>query len=999
MVFIMTAYHSVNAGSIDTISHYSTGSMSYNMPIQYARFETPGPCTIKSIIITLGGTSNNGSVKVNLFGHEGGDIIPQLRQALMPPVVLRKTTSGEERIQYDLHEPVYINNRQFFLEVSEFSPQTTLVSDNTVKTDFCLAGSSGGDFYFQFFQNLAGNYSYGTRAFKIDIIVEREKLPKSPWFEEVTDQVGILSSSGTNRGIAVGDFNGNGYQDLLRRNILYRNDNGVFTDITTSAGIFGTPRAAVFADMDNDGLLDILSVLDTCIIIFQNNGDETFTPHVVLVNTDNHGYRRTQALSVGDINNNGYPDVFIGQIWNTYPDPLPNFLYLNNGDFTFTDITHVLYPSASVNNRASRASQFIDYNNNGLLDLYVSNYLLQKDELWENNGDTTFTNVIHQKNIDVNTNGYGSNHGTGVAWADYNNSLNMDLLSPHLAHPRFVNQFHHQGTTLYRNEGPPDYEFSDLIGAPHYSDDIQFEETHAGAAWGDVNNDGLLDFFITNFYRCRYSDLYIQQQDNSFKRKTQYFMPCQRIDTGDDCLFFDFNNDGKLDLVVAEHRSFIQLYQNNEPSNNNYVAIELRSTTQNKFALGARAYLYAQGEVYMREVCTGRGARMGDPYRLHFGIGKATSVDSVVVRWPGGQTQETFLNIIVNNINMLTEGGVISYLGNEFDIAPEMMLAPMSGCGFSANEDISIRIRNYGHDTINEFYAAYIIDSVYSLTDTVSMQILPGAYLDYTFVTKADLSATGTYTFSFIVSTAADNNNNNDTLRNIVINNGPQIDIPNFIEICEGDTVYIDATIDYAASYQYQWTGPLQSTNPEIALYSEGLFYINVTDSCGNIATDSVYLALIPYPVASLGSDTSFIQGSSVTLDAQNTGASYYWSTGEVTQTITVTQPGTYFVNMYNGTCMASDTIKVNLTNIVQSSLKKPVFHIYPNPAKEVINIVFENKIFEAPINVEIIDVTGKLIRQSWHENTEITLDISHISQGVYFLRIDNLWYKKFIKE
>ena len=651
--------------TVDTLRYYTPGTPSLYFtayPVQIARFDLPQPGNIQALVITLGGDNPTGSAVLHLYGHEGGNIVPELKLELITPVTLQKTRAGDEQITVLLPSNILVDNNQFFVYIDNFQNDAKLASDNVVYPAFCLAGSSGGDFYYEYVKTSSGTLSSKPNAFKIDIIIDYETLPSPPFFEEYTTQSGILSNAYSNRGAAIGDFNNDGWDDMIRRNLLYKNVNGMFIDITASAGIHGNPYASAFSDMNNDGLLDVVFVLIDSIIIYRNNGDETFTPFTAATSSVNLGYDGTQTFSVADINNDKYPDLFIGRLWKTYPNPLPNYLYLNNKDFTMSDITTTLYTNSSMNIHRTRASQFVDYNEDGLTDLYVTNYYLEKDEFWQNNGNGTFTNIIHAKEID--TNATGANHGTGVSWADYDNDGDMDLLLPQFAHPSYSVLYDHRGTTIYRNEGQPDYRFTDLVGSPSLNSPLEFEETHAGAVFGDIDNDGLLDFYITNFYNCRYSDLYIQKPDHNFEIKTQHYLPNQYYNTGEDAILFDFNNDGNLDLLTGLFNKFVTLFKNNSSTDNHYLKLLLRSTSANSYALGAKATVYSGGQQFTREVFTGRGARMGDPYRLHFGLGSLQSIDSVVVMWPvNPPIYETFTGLQINQSYTLFEGGQIIVTG------------------------------------------------------------------------------------------------------------------------------------------------------------------------------------------------------------------------------------------------------------------------------------------------------------------------------------------------
>ena len=743
LLFLLLSVLSVfTYASVDTLRHYTPGAPSIyfqTYPVQIARFMLPQPGNILSLRVTLGGSNPAGSAVLHLYGHEGGNIIPELKLDLTAPITLQKTVAGDEMILVTLPASVHLDNNQFFVWIDNFLNGANLASDNVVYPPFCLAGSSGGDFYYEYLETSSGTLTFKTNAFKIDVIIDYETPPSPSYFEDYTTASGILSDAYSNRGASVGDFNNDGWDDLIRRNLLYKNDHGDFIDITASAGISGNPYASAFADMNNDGLLDIIYVLIDSIIIYRNNGDETFTPFTAATSSANLGYDGTQTFSVADINNDKYPDLFIGRLWKTYPTPLPNYLYLNNQDFTLTDITTTLYPTQNQNLRRTRASQFVDYNDDGLVDLYVTNYYLERDEFWQNNGNLNFTNIIAAKGIDSNAT--GSNHGTGVSWADYDNDGDMDLLLPQFAHPAYAVLYDHRGTTIYQSSGPPNYNFTDLIGTPSLDDDIEFEETHAGAVFGDVNNDGLLDFYITNFYNCRYSDLYIQKPDHRFELKTQYYLPTQYYNTGEDALMFDFNNDGKLDLITGQFNKYFTIFKNNFPANNNYLKLLLRSTSGNTYSLGGRAIVYSGGQQLTREVYTGRGARMGDPYTLHFGLGALSSIDSVIVKWPvSSPVYETFKGLEVNRAYTLFEGGQVVITGKDekrilhsFKVYPNPAADQFTVSGYLDEEsNIELTIRNITGTEISEFLPKTKIPAgpfFYKISEQYLSKLASGVYL------------------------------------------------------------------------------------------------------------------------------------------------------------------------------------------------------------------------------------------------------------------------------
>ncbi|MFC2113707.1 FG-GAP-like repeat-containing protein, partial [Bacteroidota bacterium] len=416
------------------------------------------------------------------------------------------------------------------------------------------------------------------------------------------------------------------------------------------------------------------------------------------------------SFSFADINNDYFPDLFVSQLWTTYPEPEPNLFFYNTGSNDFTNNTIVIYPEYDgkwnwpnrtwdpanyvvERNRNSRGSQWVDYDNDGDQDLFVTNYFLQPDEFYRNNGDGSFTDICQAKGIDLNNT--GSNHGTGVDWYDYDNDGDLDLLLPQFAHPRYIGPYDHRGTAIYRNDGAPAYNFTDLIGQYNNypglksSIGLELEETHAGGAWGDVNNDGLADILLTVFYGCRYINFYEQQTDHSFALKT-FEYGLSRINTGTDLVWLDYDNDGRLDLACGIEGKF-RLFKNNVYNSRRWLEIDLSSSSANSYAIGARATVYAGGKQFMQEVCAGRGQKMQKPYRLHFGLGYTPVIDSVVVDW--GASMETFVGLNVNSIYSLSEGGSVQLSAIERNLKEPRIYPNPSAEALNISIDIPFETR------------------------------------------------------------------------------------------------------------------------------------------------------------------------------------------------------------------------------------------------------------------------------------------------------------------
>jgi hypothetical protein len=623
--------------------------------------EPAAPCTLNSIIVTLTGLS--GTCSLRIFGHEAGTSFPQLEKDLIDPIPISKANTGIEVIQIDLDTPLYIPNNQFFIGFADISG-LRIASDNVNHGTTCSSGS-GGDYYYQFMKDNSGSWFLGNRAFKVEAIVDYESTTSPHDLINFTTIAGI-DSTHSNKSIAWGDINNDDELDLLVAGNLYTNQNGVFTNITSTSGVTAglSIQGNALVDMNNDGWLDqVWFLTQDTIVIYENNQNETFTEHMITGLSGYRGFRGLSSFSFADINNDKYPDVFVGRLWTEYPsggpDQVPNYLFENDQNWGLTDNTTAIY-SMSWQHRRSRGSQWVDFDDDADLDLYVTNYYLERDELWRNNGNGTFTEIISSKGIDINAT--SSNHGTGVDWADYDNDGDMDLLLPQFAHPGFQLQYDHRGTTIYRNEGPPAYNFTDTKD----NNGIRFEETHAGGCWGDVNNDGYPDIYMSTYYGCRYVDIYDQQTDHSFALNTfQYGI--HNIVSGEDGTWVDYDMDGRLDLAAGKSGK-IRLWKNEGDYWSNYLQLDLVSTSGNHFAIGARAWVYAGGKSFMQEVSVGRGQRMQNPTRLHFGLGTASNIDSVVIRWPNGtQTREVFSGLIPNHLYRITEGGIIVDLATHID--------------------------------------------------------------------------------------------------------------------------------------------------------------------------------------------------------------------------------------------------------------------------------------------------------------------------------------------
>ena len=649
---------------VDTISSYHTLSASSflssaDYAVQTARILPDRPCTLNSFRIHLSG--GKGSCRVHVYGHEGGNTIPSAHaKDLVPVFNVTKTQEGDTIMNFDLLDGLYFENDQFFISLDYFEGDFGVKQDTSYFGDFC-SSNSGGNFNPSYLLSKKTSKFVGNDFhMAIDAIVSYD-LEHQSIFREVTLDVGLPTDIARYTA-AWADVNNDYWKDLLLGQHLYINKGGTFEyvslDETRSSRNF--IKKSAFIDMNNDGHWDIIIFAGARSWLLLNDGEGEFIKHIL----DIPPLTSLEAFSIADINQDQYPDLVLAQLWGNYPEPKPNFLLLNDGALNFKNITTRLYPYSDDaynfpdgtpcigrnsrtylpdqnRNRRSRATQFIDYDQDGDEDLYVTNYFLETDEFYENDGQGFFTSIKAPKPI--NQSDMISNHGTGVSWYDFDNDGDFDVLVPQLAHPRNMVNRDHRGTTLYNNQGGSFEDVTTTSG-------IHYEETHAGANFGDVNNDGLIDLLTTVYYGCRFVDLYLQQVDHSFKMSTKQ-AGFSNLSTGSEVSFVDYNNDGKLDIALGKEGSF-RLFENTFSERNNWMKLDLICRSRNHFGIGAIVKVYAGGQIYTQQVVSGRGQGMQSPTTLHFGLGQTTLIDKVEVLF-GKKLVARMENVNVNATYLL----------------------------------------------------------------------------------------------------------------------------------------------------------------------------------------------------------------------------------------------------------------------------------------------------------------------------------------------------------
>ncbi len=464
-------------------------------------------------------------------------------------------------------------------------------------------------------------------------------------FTDVTSDAGLNDIEASR--IAWGDFNNDGYDDLLLDGavLLKNKGDGSFINITADAGIINMNGAngGIWGDIDNDGHVDFYTFVtgkDNFDRLWKNNGDETFTD-ITMTAFPYPDIYPTEAAAWGDYDNDGFIDLYLAN----YEKPLAETierargnadrLFHNNGDGTFDEVT-IITGTKLRENMCGRGVNWGDYDNDGDQDIYVSNYRLDPNLLWSNSGDGTFTNAAAEKGAEGHETQGSYGHTIGSEWGDYDNDGDLDLFVSNLAHPRYIG--YSDKSMLLENQGPPHYKFKNQFS----NSGIRFEETSAEPSLIDYDNDGYLDIYFTSVYRNKKSFLYKGKGNGTFTDVT--WLAGVRGDNGWGNAFADYDNDGDLDLAVGGGEG-LRLFRN-DGNDNHWLHLRVTGAESNRSGIGTRVILMpdetlSKGEgmdfMQIREVQGGKGSGSQHSLPVEFGLGKFSGLLDVEVRFPSGK--------------------------------------------------------------------------------------------------------------------------------------------------------------------------------------------------------------------------------------------------------------------------------------------------------------------------------------------------------------------------
>ncbi len=528
---------------------------------------------------------------------------------------------------------------------------------------------------------------------------------KGVQFEEVTNAIGVNGFCCTE--VAWGDYNNDGWVDIYSDS-LWRNNEGEFAKV---AGPFEGP--GVWGDFDNDGDLDLYMYSEGSLA--RNDGDDKFTDVRGIL--DERAIGICRAAAWGDFNGDGYLDLYMTgyENWDTGGE-WHDVIFRNNAGKSFTNI----WQTPSI--RRARGVTCADYDEDGDLDIYVSNYRLQPNWLFRNDGDFTFTDVAMDVSSVAGDGGQGAwGHSVGSAWCDFDNDGHIDLFVGNFSHP----PAYQDRCKFYRNVATVDGRNFQA----HPGEILRWQESYGTPAFGDFDNNGFLDLYLTTLYGGDRSSLFQNTSAalNIHPGEDVVGLPAGSWTMADvtdatgtghsgsyQAGWADFDNDGDLDLATGG-LIFRNLMNEDTPEGerHHWLKVRLKGEGINAYAIGAEVRIRPnRGRwILTRQVEGGTGEGNQNDLTLHFGLrNHATAVELQVI-WPDGteqvQTSEVDRTVeIVKDTANASHGSKISRRRKGyvvFEHSPMLTLQPRHvpeherivdtiSCGLAQDEYESIQL-------------------------------------------------------------------------------------------------------------------------------------------------------------------------------------------------------------------------------------------------------------------------------------------------------------------
>lgn len=428
-----------------------------------------------------------------------------------------------------------------------------------------------------------------------------------PLFSDVTDMLGPDSLLKGTR-MSWCDWNSDGLPDLFTGKLLFQNvDGSVFTDVTSLSGL-GSCRGngGIWGDINGDGVVDLVTSGNPVQLFVNHRGVlEDVTEAIGIIATG----ASVEGVALLDWNADGWLDLYLASYESGQGSGTADAFYLGSEDGFIPSGDELGMIPFLEEPLCGRGVSPCDFDLDGDVDIFVSNYRLQENFLWENDGGIAVNSSLERGVAGVDVAGWWG-HTIGSAWGDFDNDGDWDLFSANLAHPRYI-EFSDRSMLLENNGNS----FTDIRA----NSGISFEETHSNPVWGDFNNDGLLDLFITSIYSDRRSCLYMNCGNGQFEDVT--WLSGARVFNGWGAAAGDFDLDGLLDLAIGSGDGPVLLRNTTFSGDGSWLLVHIVPPEGvNSSALGCIVKLEQNGVVLMRQIEGGSGTTSQNSGLLHFGL-------------------------------------------------------------------------------------------------------------------------------------------------------------------------------------------------------------------------------------------------------------------------------------------------------------------------------------------------------------------------------------------
>ncbi len=725
------------------------------------------------------------------------------------------------------------------------------------------------------------------------------------------------------------DFDNDGDLDLFVANftnstneLFLNNGNGTFVanNSYTFTSTNGSSLGHSWIDFDNDCDLDLFisngGVNGSQInrLYVNNNGIYSIAGNSTIPNTT----QNSQTSNWGDYDNDGDLDLFICNM-----SSQNNFLIENNNGILSLNTSINIANDGGTSNDAN----WVDYDNDGDLDLFVANSNNEKNFLYKNNGNGSFTKIVTGAIV----NDYGTSLGS--CWGDYDNDGFLDVYICNAYSPNFLYHNNGNGTFTKITTGS-------LVTDNTYS---------YGASWVDYDNDGDLDIYVTN-----------SNGQNNCLYKNNGNATFTKITTGDivndggvsrSTSWGDIDNDGDLDCYVT-NRSYAHnnLYINQSSPQNYWIKILLKGIITNYDAIGctvrAKATINNNPVWQMRHVSSKAGYCSQNSPEVEFGFGSTSIIDSLMIYWPASGTTCVYTNVQTNqsliyyetctNLNSYTLYDTLCK-GNNYYIKPGAALYDWYSDSLGnnlINTDSSFTLTNIQHDT-SIFFNFHNYDC--GEISKVSITIIGNAF---------------------------------------------QLDIGNDTLLCPGDSLTIH--IPYSSS-SILWQ---DGSHDSIYSISNSGFFKVIVDSNGCIEKDSITVNFFTNPTKQPLSQINFCIGNDTVLNSE-AGFNYLWDNGSTAQSIFISDSGIYSCSVFNQCDTVLNFYKVITQDCSCNMFVPNVFTANGDGLNDyffpVITCIYEK------YHIAIFNRWGQLLFESDNQNAKWdgTYQGNKVPEGVYFYLID----------